>query len=129
MQVKRSIRVGDTIKAEIGNILMRELKDPRIGFITITRVSLADDLKNADIYFTRIGDSEERKASLKALLHAKSFIRWELAKRLRIKSMPSLRFYLDDDMEKSERIEFLLNELHQKNDNRKHDTDIDPGIK
>jgi len=109
---KRSERVGDLLKEEIAEIVMRKVKDPRIGFLTITSVKVTDDLRIARIYITVLNKEEEEK-TLKGLDSAKGFIRSELAKRLRIKILPKLEFYKDDTLEYGTRIDEILKKIKE----------------
>ena len=112
---KRSQRVGDLLREEIADIVVHRLKDPRIGFITITGVDVTDDIKLARVYVS-IFKEEEKKPTLKILNAAKSFIRTELSKRLRMKFIPSIEFKLDISIEYGDRIEKLLREIKGKED-------------
>jgi ribosome-binding factor A len=106
---KRSQRVSDLLRKEIADIIMYKLKDPRIGFITVTGVDVTDDIKIARIYVSILKD-EERKTTIAILNSAKSFIRSELSKRLRMKFIPSIEFRLDTSIEYGNKIERLLKE-------------------
>jgi len=106
---KRSQRVSDLLRKEIADIIMYKLKDPRIGFITVTGVDVTDDIKIARIYVSILKD-EERKTTIEILNSAKSFIRSELSKRLRMKFIPSIEFKLDTSIEYGNKIERLLKE-------------------
>jgi ribosome-binding factor A len=106
---KRSQRVSDLLRKEIADIIMYKLKDPRIGFITVTGVDVTDDIKIARIYVSILKD-EERKTTIEILNSAKSFIRSELSKRLRMKFIPSIEFRLDTSIEYGDKIERLLKE-------------------
>src|SRR4030067_2177635 len=104
---KRSQRVGDLLREEIADIVIYKLKDPRIGFITITGVDVTDDIKNAKVYVSILKD-EDKENTLEILNTAKSFIRSELSKRLRMKFIPSIEFRLDTSIEYGNKIERLL---------------------
>jgi ribosome-binding factor A len=106
---KRSQRVSDLLRKEIADIIMYKLKDPRIGFITVTGVDVTDDIKIARIYVSILKD-EERKTTIAILNSAKSFIRSELSKRLRMKFIPSIEFRLDTSIEYGDKIDRLLKE-------------------
>src|SRR3989337_4504913 len=106
---KRSERVRDLLREEIADIIIYRLKDPRIGFITVTGVDVTDDIKMARVYVSVFRD-EERKTTLEILNSAKSFIRSELSKRLRMKFIPSIEFRLDTSIEYGNKIERLLKE-------------------
>jgi ribosome-binding factor A len=112
---KRSQRVSDLLRKEIADIIIYRLKDPRIGFITVTGVDVTDDIKIARVYVSVFHD-EERKTTLGILNTAKSFIRSELSKRLRMKFIPSIEFKLDTSIEYGNRIEKLLKESQEKGD-------------
>ncbi len=109
---KRSARVSDQIKEEIADMLMRKIKDPRIGFVTVTDVDLADDLRNAKVFVSVIGS--DRAATLKGLESAAAFIRTELGHRLRLRFVPELLFRYDDSAERGAHIMELLNEVDDK---------------
>ncbi|MEW6001741.1 MAG: 30S ribosome-binding factor RbfA [Nitrospirota bacterium] len=110
---KRSQRVSDLLRKEISDIVIRRLKDPRIGFLTITGVDVTDDIKIAKVYVSILKD-EDKKTTLEILNSAKSFIRSELSKRLRMKSIPTIEFKLDTSIEYGSRIEKLLKQIEGK---------------
>jgi ribosome-binding factor A len=109
---KRSQRVGDLLRKEIADIIIYRLKDPRIGFITVTGVDVTDDIKLARVYVS-IFKEGERKTTLEVLNSAKSFVRSELSKRLRMKFIPSIEFRLDTSIEYGNKIEELLKEIEE----------------
>ena len=86
---KRSQRVGDLLREEIADIIMYKLKDPRIGFVTVTGADVTDDIKMAVVYISILKE-EDRDATLGILNAAKSFIRTELSRRLRMKFIPTI---------------------------------------
>ncbi len=108
---KRLTRVGETIREELSAMLLRDLKDPRIGFVTITDVVMSPDLRQAKVYFSRIGTEAERAESLEGLRAAAGFMRRELGNRLALKFAPELRFYYDESLETGSRIDRLLREI------------------
>lgn len=110
---KRSQRVSDLLREEIADIIAFKLKDPRIGFVTVTGVDVTDDIKIAVVYISILKD-EEKKTSLEVLNSAKSYIRSELSKRLRMKTIPSIEFRLDSSIEYGDRIDQLLDEIRRK---------------
>ena len=112
---KRSQRVGDLLRKEIADIIIYKLKDPRIGFVTVTGIDVTDDIKIAVVYISILKE-EEKKTTLDILNSAKSFIRSELSKRLRMKFIPSIEFRLDSSIEYGSRIETLLNEIRKKSE-------------
>jgi ribosome-binding factor A len=109
---KRSQRVGDLLRKEIADVIIYRLKDPRIGFITVTGVDVTDDIKLARVYVS-IFQEGERKTTLEVLNSAKSFVRSELSKRLRMKFIPSIEFRLDTSIEYGNKIEELLKEIEE----------------
>ncbi len=110
---KRSSRVGHLIKEEISHIIQREVKDPMIGFITITDVEITDDLKSATVYFSVYGDEEVKANTFKGLNRAVGFIKRELGKNLRLKYIPDISFKFDNSYEYGSRIERILKELKE----------------
>ena len=108
---KRLTRVGETIREELSAMLLRDLKDPRIGFVTITDVVMSPDLRQAKVYFSRIGTEAERDESLQGLQAAAGFMRRELGHRLALKFAPELRFFYDESLETGSRIDRLLREI------------------
>jgi ribosome-binding factor A len=108
---KRSDRVGDLIKVELADILFRQIKDPRIGIVTITGVKMTDDLKLARIYFVEMGQDTCDPKTKDGLEQAKSFLKRELGKRLKIRHIPDLIFTPDESFAYGSRIEKLLAEI------------------
>lgn len=111
MQGKRLDRVNQLIKEEISYLIQRELKDPRLGFVTVTEVDVSRDLRAARVYVSVLGTEAEWRASLKALANARGFIRNWLAPRLHIRAIPDLTFYPDRSMTHAAHIQTLLEEL------------------
>ncbi len=112
MPVKRAVKVAGLLKEELSSILRSDVKDPRLGFVTITEVILSDDLRNARVYVSVLGDEKQKKASLKTLEQACAFIQSELGTRVRLKFLPRLKFFLDETWEQGVRIERIIDELH-----------------
>jgi ribosome-binding factor A len=121
MQYKRADRVGDLIKEEISRIIQHELKDPGIGFVTITGVELSDDLKHAKIFYSVLGDEEAKKESSSALRRACGFVQREMGRRLRLKYTPEIYFLFDPSVEYGARIERLIEKMHQSERSTKDD--------
>jgi len=101
------------IQHEISQILLRNLKDRRIGFVTVTGVEMSPDLRHAKVYVSTMGNAAEKKASLDTLNHAEGWIRRELGQRIRIKFLPEIVFHYDTSQEYGERIDRLLDEIHE----------------
>jgi ribosome-binding factor A len=113
LDFQRSQRVGEAIQKEISDLLLRGLKDPRIGFVTITTVDVSSDLSLARVYFTVMGDDEVRKNTEKGLKSAIPFLRRELGKRLRLRIVPDLTFSFDSSLEYGRRIESIIQQIHE----------------
>jgi ribosome-binding factor A len=111
MEGKRATRVADLIQKEISEILIRSIKDPRIGFVTITRVFVTEDCRLARIYFSILGTDEERKQTLNGLDSAKGFIRKELGGRIRLRYTPELIFLFDPSIEYAIHIEEVIQQI------------------
>lgn len=109
-------RVGEQIKKELSLILQSELKDPRIGFITVTGVEVTNDLSQAKVYLSVFGEDDQREDTLKALEQASGFIRTELGRRVRLRHTPELIFKLDTSIEYGSHIENLLKKLNDKDE-------------
>jgi len=111
-QGSRAARVGDQIREELASLLTRQVHDPGIGFVTITRVKVSPDLQQARVYYTSIGDDQARKETARALGRATPFLRRQVGQRLRLKRVPELSFSFDQAIEQTDRIERILQELH-----------------
>lgn len=103
------------MREEVADIILYRLKDPRIGFVTVTGVDVTDDLKMAFVYISVLKE-EEKKNTLDILNSAKSFIRSELSKRLRMRTIPSIDFRLDSSIEYGSKIDKLLDEIKKKDE-------------
>jgi ribosome-binding factor A len=104
----RAERVASQLEKELSVIVSREMNDPRLGFVTITKVSVTPDLKNAVIFFTTMGD---KKNDLKTLEHAKGYVRTLLAQRIRLRFIPEIEFKLDESYEYEQKMEKLFEQL------------------
>ncbi|MDQ0494318.1 MULTISPECIES: 30S ribosome-binding factor RbfA [Paenibacillus] len=107
----RTGRVGEQIKKELSLLIQTELKDPRIGFITVTGVDVTNDLSQAKVYLSVLGDEEQKTSSLKALDKANGYLRSELGKRIRLRHVPELIFKIDESIAYGSRIEKLLSDI------------------
>ncbi len=123
MQGSRPARIGEEIRQELSELLMREVKDPGIGFITITYVKVSPDLQVARAYYTLIGDENARKQTARALERATPFLRRQIAGRLRLRRAPELTFQFDESVEREQRIEALLQEIHANDPKKADDSD------
>ncbi len=113
---KRSKKVAGLLKIEISRIIQTRIKDPLVGFVTITDVVLSDDLKIAKIYFSVLGDKAQKKNSLKGLQRARSFMQNELGSRVRLRYLPELRFFIDESWSYGVNIDRILEDLKLNND-------------
>jgi ribosome-binding factor A len=126
-QGSRPERVADQIRTEIGQLLARDVHDPGIGFVTITRVQVSGDIQQARVYYTALGDDTTRRNTARALERAAPFLRRQIGSRLRLKRVPELRFFYDESIAGQDRIEQLLHDLHAGDNGPAHDTDDDNG--
>ncbi|MBI4665095.1 MAG: 30S ribosome-binding factor RbfA [Nitrospinae bacterium] len=104
----RSDRVGEELVREISHIIQREMKDPRLGFVSVTRAEVAKDLRHANIFVSVLGSDDEKTKTMKALQSGAGFIRTLISKRLTMRVTPEFTFRLDDSMERGARIQELL---------------------
>jgi ribosome-binding factor A len=111
MSHSRPSRVGDQLRAELSDLISRQVHDPGIGFLTLTDVKVTPDLQIARVYYTTLGDAKARKESGRALERATPFLRRQLGARLRLKRIPQLEFFFDETIERGDRIEQILHEL------------------
>lgn len=106
-------RVGEQLKKELSQIIQTELKDPGIGFITVTGVDITSDLSQARIYLSVLGSDEQKEQTLQALSRAKGYLRTEVGKRIRLRHTPELLFKFDTSIEYGSKIESLLDQINQ----------------
>jgi ribosome-binding factor A len=111
---RRSERLAEEIREEVARMIASELKDPRLGFVTVTRVELAHDLGYAKVHVGVLGDEKEREKSLVALRSAAGFIRRELGRRLRVHHTPEIDFRYDKGLDATDRVARLLQEDAQR---------------
>jgi ribosome-binding factor A len=110
-QGSRPERVGEQIRQEIGQLLSRDVHDPRIGFVTVTRVKMSPDLQQARVYYTIIGDDRAKQETARGLDAARPFLRRHLGSRIRLRRVPELTFEFDRSVEHQDRVEQLLQEI------------------
>jgi ribosome-binding factor A len=109
---KRSERLGELILAEISSLIARAIKDPRIGFVTFTRVDMSDDLRSAKVFASIMGSPSEKARTLQGLSSATGYIRRHLGRALHLRYTPELTFVLDESLEHGAKIAQLLRQLH-----------------
>lgn len=110
MPTARMRRVNESIKEILGDAISTELKDPRIGFVTVTDVDTSPDLRAARVYVSVLGTEEERERSLAGLRSSHGFLQGKIASAMRMKRTPTLTFEYDDSVERGDRITRLLDE-------------------
>jgi ribosome-binding factor A len=109
---KRSERLGELILAEISDVLRRDLKDPRIGFVTFTRVEMSEDLRYAKVFVSTLGSEQEKTRTLQGLASATSYIRRHLGKTLHLRYTPEISFSIDTSFEHGAKIAQILRQIH-----------------
>jgi ribosome-binding factor A len=107
----RAESVGRQIQEELSDLIHRHVKDPRLGYVTVTDVQVTRDLKFARVYVSVMGDGQIRDTSLKTLQRAMPFLRKELGRRIRLRHVPELEFEQDQTLERASRIDRLLDDL------------------
>lgn len=119
MSNQRAARVGDQMREELARLIRDEMKDPRIGFVSIVKVEVAGDLRHAKIFISVLGDDQKKKDSLKGLNSASGFLRSELSKLMQLRFTPELHFVLDESIEHGARIAKLLVQVQQEQKEKK----------
>ena len=108
---RRTDRIGHLIQQEIGNLILREISDVRIGFVTVSRVEVTTDLAHAKVYVSVLGTDKEKRDSLAGLGHSASYMRTHLAKVLEMRTVPRLQFVEDKNLDHGFRINEILNDI------------------
>ncbi|NTW04663.1 MAG: 30S ribosome-binding factor RbfA [Peptococcaceae bacterium] len=112
----RPEKLAEAIKKEISDILFNDIKDPRMGFITVTAVTVTADLRYAKVYASVLGDEEKQKITEQALKSAAGYFRTELGKRIRLRYVPEINFELDTTLEKAAKLIKLIEEVQSSGD-------------
>jgi ribosome-binding factor A len=120
-QGSRPDRVGEELRQELSLLLLREVHDPGIGLVTLTRVKVSPDLQMARVYYTSIGDDKARAETKKALDRATPFLRRQIGSRIRLRRVPEIRFEFDKSVENQDRIEKILLDLEEERQARRSD--------
>ena len=115
----RQEKLGEQIAEDISDLIRTRVKDPRIGFVSVTRVEVSGDLRHAKVYVSVMGSSEERKETMQGLNKATGFLRHELASRLTLRYMPEIAFKLDNSIEEGSRVLELINKVSREDEERK----------
>ena len=113
VQGSRASRVGDQIQAELASLLTRDVHDPGIGFLTITRVKVSPDLQLARVFYTTMGDQAAREKTARALDRATPFIRRQIGQRVQLRRVPVIEFRFDESVANQDRVEQILRDLKQ----------------
>ena len=119
MSKVRVEKVQELMKQEVSDIIFNELKDPRIGFVTVTSVACTEDLREAKIYVSVMGDEKKARDTLYGLNSSLGFVRREVGRRIRLRFTPEISFALDTSLNYSDHIQRLLNEIHEEQPNGK----------
>jgi ribosome-binding factor A len=114
----RSNRVGEQMKKELSEIISRKLKDPRIGFVTVTDVEVTGYLQQATVYISVLGDEKVKEQTLLGLSKSKGFIRSEIGQRIRLRKTPELSFEFDSSIAYGNRIDSLLRDIQEPKENQ-----------
>jgi ribosome-binding factor A len=121
-EFKRQDRLRQQIKTEVADILQRTIKNPRIGFVTITDVELSKDLKYAKIFYSTLGTTVEKADSARALVRTRLAVQAELAKRLRVRQTPHISYHVDKSLDYGDKIDSLLEQIkEEKSDDEQKD--------
>ena len=113
MTTHRSRRVADLIREVVSDVILHDLRDPRIGVVTVTEVRLPKDLKDARVFVSSLGDAEAREAAIDGLNHAAPFLRRALGRKAGLKFVPQLTFVADMTLDVGERFESLLQKIRE----------------
>ncbi len=116
MATQRSIRVGELIQKELSDIILRGLRDPRVGFVTIMSVDVTSDLRIAKAYFTVMGEDADVQQTQQGLESAAPYLRRELGKRLKLRHVPELSFKFDESIAYGNHIESILQKIEHGSD-------------
>lgn len=110
---KRKERVAHLIQTEVSEMILKELKDPRIGFVSVTGVEVSGDLRYATVFFTVLGEEKDVASTVAALEHATGYVRREIASRLRLRYAPEIRFKFDNTFRRAWHLEEVIRSLHE----------------
>lgn len=120
-------KLQELIKQEVGKMLLYDIKDPRIGFVTVTEVEMTGDLREAKIYVSIMGNDEQIKNSMEGLQSALGFIRREIGKRIRLRFTPEISFAPDKSLDYSEHIQKLLLKIERERDTLENNLTVGGG--
>jgi len=123
MANKRAVRVGELLKEEISQIVLREMKDPRIGFVSVTDVEVSGDLRHAKVFISVYGSDQEKKETLEGLQQAQGFVRKLVGERIKIHHTPEIIFRYDDSIENGVHISEIIKDLKESGEIKETDSD------
>ena len=118
MQGKRADRVGHQLQMEIGRLLLAKMKDPRLGFVTVTHVDMSPDLKSACVFYSVLGAGEVREETQRILEKSSGFMQREIAHVLKLRYTPKLIFRFDDSLDRGMEIDRVIRNIHRKDADR-----------
>jgi ribosome-binding factor A len=121
MAQNRPGRIGEELRQQLSELIVRDVQDPGIGLMTITHVKVTPDLQIARVYYTLMGDEKARRETQRALERATPFLRRHIGRTLRLKRVPELEFFFDESVARGDRIEQILQQLNAERDARKDD--------
>jgi ribosome-binding factor A len=113
---RRTDRVGEAFREVLGELIQRQVKDPRVGFVTITTVRVTPDLSKAHVFYTVLGGDEEREQTRHGLERASGYLRSEAARQIRLRTTPELVFHYDDSFERGRTVDTLIEQLRHEHD-------------
>ncbi len=125
MTNKRAIRVGELLKEEISHIILREMKDPRIAFVSVTDVEVSGDLRHAKVFISVFGTDEEKQDTMQGLKKAKGYIRKLVGERIKIHHTPEIIFRYDDSIEKGVHISEVIKGLKENGEMKESNSDAE----
>ncbi len=125
MANKRAIRVGELLKEEISQIVLREMKDPRIGFVSVTDVEVSGDLRHAKVFISVYGSDKEKKETLEGLQQAQGFVRKLVGERVKIHHTPEIIFRYDDSIENGVHISEIIKDLKESGEIKESDSNAE----
>lgn len=118
----RPERVQEAIRQEVSMIINNEIKDPRLGFMTVTRVELTRDMRYARVYFSVLGEDKAKFLALKGLRSAKGYIKGRLGEKIKMRFMPEIEFKIDETLEKTEQVFRILDKLRKEKGDKSDET-------
>jgi ribosome-binding factor A len=110
-EIKRAQRVGELLRQELSRLLVDGVKDPRVGFVTVTEIRPTEDLRSAKVFVSIYGDAQKRRATLEGLKASAGFLRRELSHRLELRHVPELLFWQDDTLDRAERMDAVFSAI------------------